>query len=153
MKMFNKSGPSIGSWLFTSETLCHWCHPLGLAVQPVFTPPHSLLIWPIHQQLSYDCVTGESVKSITENLSPILSLPKSDEVWSLLSLFDKCNSPCSIYFVKYKSKIIISAVAWDSHHEILTVISELYLGCFFSSPSFMHLALVEDKYWIRWIFG
>lgn len=83
----------------------------------------------------------------------MLSLPESDEIWSLLSLCDKYCSCCSIYFIKYKSKIIISAVAWDSHHEILTVISKLYLGYFFSSPTFMHLALVEDKYWIRQIFA
>lgn len=143
MKMLNRRGPSIGSWLFTWETLCHWSHLVGLAVQPVFTPPHSLINQPIHQQFLYECVTRQSVKSITEVLLPMLNLPESDEVWNPLGLSDKCYSLCSIYVVKYKSKIIIWAIAWDSHHDILTIISKLYLVLFFSYPVYMHLALVK----------
>lgn len=31
--------------------------------------------------------------------------------------------------------------------------NDIYLLCFFSSPGYMHLAVVEDEYWTRWIFG
>ncbi|KAK4829074.1 hypothetical protein QYF61_002018 [Mycteria americana] len=41
-------------------------HPLGLAIQPVFNPPHCLLIQPILHQLLYEDLMGDTVESLTE---------------------------------------------------------------------------------------
>lgn len=41
-------------------------HTLDTTVQPLFNPPHCLLIQPTHQQLLCKDLTGDSVKGLTE---------------------------------------------------------------------------------------
>jgi len=72
MKKLNRTGPNIDPWGSTTSyrpptRLCPADHyPLGLAILPLFKPPHCLLIQPVHQQFLYEDVMEDSVKGLTE---------------------------------------------------------------------------------------
>jgi len=70
MQMLNRTGPIIDPWdtlLVTGMQLdlVPLITPLRAPVQTVFNPPHHLLIQPIHQQVLYEDLMGDSVKGPT----------------------------------------------------------------------------------------
>lgn len=67
MKMFNRVGPNTDPWgktLFSGFQLdfVPLIAALRSTIQPVFTPPHCLLIWPILHQLLYEDFIGGNAK-------------------------------------------------------------------------------------------
>jgi len=68
--MLNRTGPSIDPWgtpLVTGLQLHASDHyPPGPSIQPVYNPPHCLLIQPTLHQLVYEDLMGDRAESLTE---------------------------------------------------------------------------------------
>ena len=101
IQLINEDAKQVWTPYWPPPSASHWpptrlCaadhHPLGLAIQPAFHPPHHLLIQPVHQQLVYGDLMGGSVKGFNEVLSPHLSGRSLHHIslsswWSMTSPF------------------------------------------------------------------